>query len=92
MTLETVKEFLRIDYDDEDELLLLEISAAEEYIKNAVGRYDAENPLMNLLMLNIIVNMHDERALIVTSEQKKNYTTRNIILQLQMDEYGGDDG
>lgn len=92
MTLETVKEFLRIDYDDEDELLLLEISAAEEYIKNAVGRYDAENPLMNLLMLNIIVNMHDERALSVTSEQKKNYTTRNIILQLQMDEYGGDDG
>lgn len=92
MTLETVKEFLRIDYDDEDELLLLEISAAEEYIKNAVGRYDAENPLMNLLMLNIIVNMHDERALAITSEQKKNYTTRNIILQLQMDEYGGDDG
>lgn len=91
MDLETVKKFLRIDYDDENELLTLEMYAAEEYIKNAVGKYDDDNPLMNLLMLNIVVNMHDERALTVTSAQKENYTTRNIILQLQMDEYGGDE-
>ena len=90
MDLKTVKDFLRVDFDDDDSLITIEMMAAEKYVENAVGKYDDDNPLANLLLLNIVTNMYDERSLTVTDKQKANYTTRNIILQLQLDEYGDD--
>ena len=39
MTLEEVKNFLKVDFDDDDSLITLEIEAAEEYITDAVGQY-----------------------------------------------------
>lgn len=35
MTLEEVKNFLKVDFDDDDSLITLEIAAAEEYIADA---------------------------------------------------------
>lgn len=37
MTLEEVKNFLKVDFDDDDSLITHERAAAEEYIADALG-------------------------------------------------------
>lgn len=45
LTLDEVKNFLRLDTSDDDTLLEIYISTAEEYVKSACGRQvDLDNP------------------------------------------------
>lgn len=89
MELEIAKKFLHVDYDDDDEIIKLQILASKEYIKNAIGIYDDENPLMKLLLLNIITDLYDSRSYTITNTAKNSYTTRSIVMQLQL-QYSGD--
>lgn len=97
MNLEYVKGFLRVDFDSDDEYIDLLMRVASEYVKNAIGKnaldasgnVDDSNPLVRLLMLNIITTLYDARGYTVeTANEKAQYTLRSIIKQLQ---YGGDD-
>lgn len=85
MELKAVKEYLRVDYDDDDPLISRIMKAAESYIVDAVGRYDSGNEKANLLLLAIVQDLYDNRTLTVTEQQKKqlSYTFSSIILQLQ---------
>ena len=47
LTLIEVKQFLRIDYDDEDNFLELCIQNAEEYIRDAVDDFDTKIQIEN---------------------------------------------
>ena len=86
-----IKKHLRVDFDDDDDLIALEKSAAEEYVKNAVGRYDDTNPLARLLVLFLVGEMYKNRQYSISVNDKNSYTVRSIVSQLQQDEYGGDD-
>lgn len=90
MDLNTVKKFLRVDYDDEDEIIKLEIEAAKEYIKNAVGIYVSSNPLMNLLLLTLVTDMFEKRSYTVGTNEKCTRTVAGMVLQLQL-QYGDDE-
>lgn len=50
MTLEEVKNFLKVDFDDDDSLITLQIEAAEEYITDAVGQYKESSARWKLLL------------------------------------------
>lgn len=93
MELSVVKKHLRVDFDDEDDLIALEKSAAEEYVVNAVGQYDDTNPLARLLVLFLVAEMYKNRQYSISVNDKNSYTVRSIISQLQLDEYegGGDE-
>lgn len=86
-----IKKHLRVDFDDDDDLIALEKSAAEEYVKNAVGIYDDTNPLARLLVLFLVGEMYKNRQYSISVNDKNSYTVRSIVSQLQQDEYGGDD-
>lgn len=87
MELYEIKKFLRIDFDDDDVILELIASAAEEYIKGAVGSFDYSNPKMKLLFLSIVSSMYENRLYTVdTANEKLSWINGSMLLQLQLEE------
>lgn len=85
MTLDEVKTYLRVDFDEDDALITQMMEAAEAYIVDAVGAYDDQNAKARLLYMALVQDLYDNRALMVTEQQRKrmSYTYASIILQLQ---------
>lgn len=86
MDKQQVKEYLRVDFDEDDRIIEQMMSAAENYIIAAVGKYDSDNEKANMLYLALVQDLYDNRTLMVTEQQKKrmSYTFASIILQLQL--------
>lgn len=84
LTLEEVKEYLKIDYDDEDNLLLELISTAENYLYNATGtHFDSSNRLAKLYCRVLVNEWYKDRGL--TGNSKVRYTLQSILTQLKYD-------
>lgn len=92
LTVELIKQHLRIDYDDDDEYIKLLQSAAREYINNAVGRYDEGSSLVQLLEMCIIGDLYENRQYTASKfSDRANRTIKTIVLQLQCKEYEDED-
>ncbi len=86
MDLQQVKQFLRIDFDDDDSYIMLLIDVAKEYIIDAVGQYDATSARYKLLALNIVSTLYENREYTIDkTNEKVAYTLKSIILQLQLE-------
>lgn len=97
MTLEKVKQFLKVDFDDDDTLIELIMEAAEEYITGAVGTCDFKKARVKLLFLNIVSNMYENRQYAVNvsnnrlsgatngTSSKLSWITNSLLLQLQLE-------
>lgn len=87
MDLTLVKNFLRIDIDDDDEYIKLLIEAAKEYIDAAIGKCDESKPRVKLLMLNIIANLYETRQYTIDKNNEKvQYALQSMLMQLQIEE------
>lgn len=92
MELSVIKEYLKIDFDDDDRLLEMLLGAARRYIRDAVGyKPDETDERVKLLLLVLISDWYEHREYMETSNtqkisQKVRYTVRSIILQLQYSE------
>lgn len=85
ITLEQVKNVLRIDTDEDDEYLLLTMQAAEEYIAAAVGKYP-ESARADILALFLVSNMYESRTFTVTgASEEKQYIIRSMLTQLSLE-------
>lgn len=87
MGLEDIKEYLRVDGDDEDKLISTMMEAGKEYIRSAVGEYDDTDKTANILLAAIVQNMYDNRELMQSDQQVKKrieYTFQSMILQLRL--------
>lgn len=90
MDLEDIKNYLRIDGDEEDDLLRTMIDAGKEFIRSAVGEYDDTDSTAQVLLAAVVQNMYDNRELMQSEQQVKKrieYTFQSMILQLRM-KYG----
>ena len=90
MDLEDIKNYLRIDGDEEDGLLRTMIDAGKEFIRSAVGEYDDTDSTAQVLLAAVVQNMYDNRELMQSEQQVKKrieYTFQSTILQLRM-KYG----
>lgn len=86
MDLMSVKKYLRIDFDGDDEILEIIMQAAADYIKSAVGDFNAEDPRVKLLFLNIIASMYENRLYSVdTTNEKLSWINSSLLLQLQLE-------
>ncbi len=88
MSIDLVKDYLRIDDDADDYILSLMIDAAKEYIKDAVGKYDEQNPKMRILLFAIVQDFYENRILTVTeaARQRLSHVIGTIVVQLQTEE------
>ncbi len=95
MDLKEVKNFLKVDFDEDDAYINLLVDAAKGYIVDAVGNFDKENSRHNLLMLSIVSEMYQNRQYTKESQKSGNtessndkaaYVIKSIIRQLQLEE------
>lgn len=89
LKLDEVKEFLKVDYDDEDILIESIIEASEVYLKNATGKdFDATNPLAKLYCRCLVYEWFKDKNLMADEKlsDKVRFTLQSILLQLQTSE------
>ena len=92
MDLNFVKNYLKIDFDDDDELINMLIATAKEYVINAIGNFDESKATHKLLLLNIVANLYENRSFIASkNNENKAYPIKSLITQLQLSEVDSDD-
>lgn len=97
MNYDEVKNYLRIDEDEDENLIKIMMSATEQYIKNAVGFYDENNAKMKMLYALVMQDFYENRILTVKESDKQRLThvVSSIVLQLQTEallKEGAEDG
>ena len=84
LDLAEVKNYLKIDIDDDDVLIGMQITAAEASLENATGIiFDDENKLAKIYCLMLVQDMYDNRTLVASEKVKLSATAIMIITQLQ---------
>ena len=86
MDITFVKNYIRVDTDDDDEYIELLIDVARDYVKNAVGECDEENPRVKLLMINLIATLYEKRQYTINDKDEKvQYALKSMLTQLQIE-------
>lgn len=91
LTRELVKNYLRVDGDEDDEYITLLIEAAREFVTSYVGECDESKAKVRVLMLGVIATLYEKRALTVEKNDNLQYTFQTVIMQLQMERRDVDD-
>ena len=95
MTLETIKNYLHIDYGDEDTYLTQLIEVAQIYIDCMVGEYYKTNEkavkLSDLLLMKIISDLYENRGTEIASNTKKDIIVTSILDKLSLYELIADE-
>lgn len=93
MSLDLIKEYLKIDFDDDDRILEMLLGSARRYVRDAVGyQPDESDERVKLLLLVLISDWYEHREYTESTlktqniSQKVRYTVRSIVLQLQYSE------
>lgn len=93
ITLQEVKEYARIDIDEDDQLIQGLITAAEEYLKNATGKEypgtdsegnKADYGLEKIYLQLLISYWYESRAPVGRTGEDFNRMTKSLMLQLQL--------
>ncbi|MBE3570986.1 MAG: phage gp6-like head-tail connector protein [Bacillales bacterium] len=86
LTLDELKNYLRIDGSEDDSILTFLMDGAKEYLSNA-GVPESDSALYKLAIM-LYVSLHYENRDPSTNIDKLNVAFESIILQLK--DYGGD--
>lgn len=87
ISLDEVKEWLRIDGEDDDTTLRMLINVSENYLKKATGKeFDATNEDAKLFCLVLITDWFENREFVGKVDNVR-YVVKSILMQL---EYGSD--
>lgn len=87
MNLEQVKQYIGIDFADDDTLLEdVIIPGADAWVREAVGWTDENDPEWKMLFLLMIQDMYENRCLAETSAANQRKTVRSMIAHLQAKE------
>ena len=89
MTLEEVKNFIHVDFNDDDTKIEIMKDAAIEYIEDALGSYNDKRAKQKLLVGTLVQDMYDKNSFTVDDKNESvKYIVKSIILQEQLE---GDD-
>lgn len=87
------KEWLRVDGNDEDNILEIIIGAAEGYLNNATGHeFDNTNPQAKLFCWVLVTDWYENRELIGSKPSEKvRFSIQSMLTQLQNMTFEGDE-
>lgn len=87
VSIQKVKSWLKVDYNEEDDDIQDLIDAAETYLSNATGIiYDSSNALAVLYCKVLITDWFENRSLLIEDKKisdKVRFTLQSILMQLQ---------
>lgn len=86
-TLDEVKDYLRVDDDSDDAQITSMMEFAKNFVIEAVGVFDEENPTAVMLAKAVTQDVYDHRELMQSDQQQKKsmeYLYKSMILQLQV--------
>ncbi|WP_353096227.1 head-tail connector protein [Tissierella praeacuta] len=95
INLQETKEWLRVDYDEDDTQIQLLIDTAETYLRDSIDDFDIK--LVNdkfknkakLVMLVLVTNWYDNREFTeLNVDEKVRYTINSLIQQMKHGYYG----
>ena len=78
--LEEVKNYVRIDYDDDDNDISLMIDVAKSYVSNGFSEFNENNPVHKLLLFKAVKILYDNKDTLTDK------LTMNIKLQESLGE------
>lgn len=83
MKLEEIKQYIRVDYDDDDSLILLIYGAVIDEMKELIDDFDEENITnrQKLLILSYIKEIYDNRDRTVSKPDNIRYTVQSLLLK-----------
>lgn len=93
ITLQEIKEYARIDIEEDDQLLQGLITAAEEYLENATGKKYPEKDIdgnkidygLEKIYLQLLISYwYENRAPAGRTGEDFNSMTKSLMLQLQL--------
>ena len=86
MTVADFKNYARIDYDDDDELIETLIEASKCYVQESTGKnYDENNSLYVLLIKILTLHFYENRqAISSNSVNEVPYSITNLLTHIQM--------
>ncbi|MCR9040950.1 head-tail connector protein [Bacillus sp. L381] len=82
VNLEDMKGYLRVDGDEEDNLISSLISAAEKHLQES-GVKDTENDLYSLAVKMLVTEWYENRGATDEANKKLSYSLQSIILLLK---------
>lgn len=83
--LEDAKSYMHIDHDEDDELINQCISAAEEYLLDAIGEgYDGTSERARMLALMVVSDLYDNRGTTERASTKTRAIVENFAQQMRL--------
>lgn len=85
ISLKEVKDYLKIEYDDDDLLLQGLLEAASQYLKNATGKesFDGAENIANTFMLLLISEWYENREYTGKVNNRIKPIITSMIMQLK---------
>lgn len=83
MKLEEIKQYIRVDYDDDDSLILLIYGAVIDEMKELIDDFDEENITnrQKLLILSYVKEIYDNRDRTASKPDNIRYTVQSLLLK-----------
>lgn len=86
LTVEEAKQYLRVDFQDDDALLEELIRAADEYLTGAVGKeYDKDCERSKMLQRIVVQDLYDNRGLSEAVSVRARQIVSDFTLQLRLE-------
>lgn len=90
MSLEEIKQYIRVDYTDDDSLIELMIDAVVDEMQELIPKFDPENPTnrQKLLICSYVKELYDKRdrtynngKVSSDSTEQIRYTVQSLLLK-----------
>lgn len=83
LTLKEVKQYIRVDYTDDDELIELMMKATLDEMQELIPTFDQEHitSRQKILIFAYIKEMYDGRGNTTAQPDKIRYTVRSLLLK-----------
>ncbi|MCY8051735.1 head-tail connector protein [Bacillus spizizenii] len=93
MELEAIKNYLKVEHEEDDRQLLKQIAAAKSYIINGIGRYIEGHPQFELVLQMLVEHWYENKGIYESGGTGSSipFTAENILTQLRYTSEGEQD-
>lgn len=94
LDINTVKNYLKVDFDDDDAFINMLIKSSYIYLQNATSKdfSNSNNSLADLFCMSLVKECYDNRDLtVVKAADKLRHVMQSILLQLNYCEGGNNE-